>query len=168
MLKEWFHAYAIIPKFHKQLKYILWRKWVWSGNTTSTHCRPTHSSVRESHRTLTDTRQQKDKQNRAFNSLFSINMNAKLKRTQCFAQQNMERKQNPNNGSNNKWLFRFQQKWTKPMEPLMAPTHRLLLTTVLIRLIIALDTEETCVLILQIGHTNAVLCIADFVKVNVS
>ena len=54
------------------------------------------------------------------------------------------------------------------MEPLMAPTHTLLLTTVLIRLIIALDTEGTYVLILQIGHANAVLCIADFVKVNMS
>ena len=53
------------------------------------------------------------------------------------------------------------------MEPLMAPTHMLLLTTVLIRLIIALDTEGMCVLTLQIGHANAVLCIADFVKVNV-
>ena len=54
------------------------------------------------------------------------------------------------------------------MEPLMTQTHMLILTTVLIRLIIALDMEEMCVLILQIGHANAVPCIADFVKVHVN
>ena len=113
MLKERFHAYEIVPKFYIQLKYILLRKWVWSGNTTIAHCRPTQSSVRESHRTITVTRQQKDKQSKAFNSLFPIKMIAKFKRPQSTAQQNMEQKQNPNNGSNNKMSrgMRFPTMW---------------------------------------------------------
>ena len=35
-------------------------KWVWSGNTTITHCRSTNGTVRKSHRTLTLTRHQED------------------------------------------------------------------------------------------------------------
>ena len=40
------------------MPYLQKSKWVWSGNTTITHCRPTHGTMRKCHRTLTVTRHQ--------------------------------------------------------------------------------------------------------------
>ena len=36
-------------------------KWVWSGNTTITQCRPSHGTMGKSHRSLIVTRHQEDK-----------------------------------------------------------------------------------------------------------
>ena len=35
-------------------------KWIWLGNVTIAHCRPTHCTARKSHRSLTVTRHQED------------------------------------------------------------------------------------------------------------
>ena len=56
-------------------------KWVWSGNTTITHCRPTHGPVRKRNRTLAATRHQEDIQRKA-SPLFSIKTTARPERTQ--------------------------------------------------------------------------------------
>ena len=44
-------------------------KWVWYGNTTITHCRPTHGTVRKSHRTFTVTRYPQDNKGKEISSL---------------------------------------------------------------------------------------------------
>ena len=56
-------------------------KWVWSGNTAITHCRPTHGTVRKSQRTLTAKIHQEDKTSKATSSFFLVKMIAKLERT---------------------------------------------------------------------------------------
>ena len=63
-----FNLYAQLSTLSLVWAYYFWRdnednksilapknKWVWSGNTTITHCRPTHGTVRKRHRTLTVT-----------------------------------------------------------------------------------------------------------------
>ena len=65
-------------------------KWVWSRNTTITQRRPTHGTVRKSHRTFTVTRHQYDNNSKATSSLFLFKMITKLKRTQSNAQQNKD------------------------------------------------------------------------------
>ena len=57
-------------------------KWVWSGNTTITHCRPTHGTVRKSHKIFTVTRQSKDNKSKATSSLFLVKIIAKQEMTQ--------------------------------------------------------------------------------------
>ena len=57
--------------------------------------------MRKSHRTITITRHQDDKQSKATSSPFPIKMIAKLEQTQSNAQQHMEQTQNPTNGSSN-------------------------------------------------------------------
>ena len=42
-------------------------KWVWSGNTTIIHCRPTEGTVRKSHRIITITSHEEDKQRKTIN-----------------------------------------------------------------------------------------------------
>ena len=74
----------------------------YNQNTTITHCRKA-----KSHRTITITRHQEDKQSNAISSLslslslslsfFPIKMIAKLERTQSNAQQNMEQQTMSNN-----------------------------------------------------------------------
>ena len=70
-------------------------KWIWLGNTTITHCRPTHVTVRKSHRTLTETRHHEDNQSKAISSFFLVNIIAKLERTQSDAYQNKAQTTNP-------------------------------------------------------------------------
>ena len=53
-------------------------KWLWSGNTTITHCRQTNGAARKNHRTRTGTKHQEDSQSKATNDLFPIKMIAKL------------------------------------------------------------------------------------------
>ena len=57
-------------------------KRVWSGNTTISHCRPAHSTVRKSHRSLAVTRHKEDNESKATSSLFHVKMIAKLEMTQ--------------------------------------------------------------------------------------
>ena len=47
-------------------------KRLWSGNTTITHCRPTHDTVRKSHKTFTVTIHPKDNNSKATISLFQV------------------------------------------------------------------------------------------------
>ena len=49
----------------------------------------------KSYRTITETRHQEDKQNKATSSLFSTKILAKLEKIQSSAQQNMEQTQKP-------------------------------------------------------------------------
>ena len=73
--------------------------------TTITHCKPTHGTVRKGHGTITITRHQKDRQSKASNSLFPIKMIAKLEKTQSNAQQKMEQTPKPHIGGNTKqWI----------------------------------------------------------------
>ena len=61
-------------------------KWVWSGNTTITHCRPTHGNVRKSHKTFIVTIHLWDNNSKATSFLFHFKMIAKLERTQSQTQ----------------------------------------------------------------------------------
>ena len=70
-------------------------KWVWLGNTTITQRRPIHGTTRKSHRTISVTRHQENKQSKATSSLFSMKTIAKLERTLSNAQQNREQTQDP-------------------------------------------------------------------------
>ena len=54
-------------------------KWVWSGNTTITNCRPPRGTARKSRSTIT--RHQEDKLSKAISSLFPIKMIAILEWT---------------------------------------------------------------------------------------
>ena len=62
-------------------------KSVWSGNTTITHCRPTHGTERKSHRTFALIRHPKHYKSKATSSLFLTKMIAKLDKTQSNAYQ---------------------------------------------------------------------------------
>ena len=66
-------------------------------NTTITHCRPTHGTVRKSY--IKITRHQEDKQSKATSSLFPIKMIAKLEKAHGNVQQDMEQTQNPTMGA---------------------------------------------------------------------
>ena len=48
----------------KHMAMSLKSKWVWSGNTTITHCRPTHGTMSASHRTFIAARQPKENKNK--------------------------------------------------------------------------------------------------------
>ena len=86
--------------FHNACKCIQMTGKRQSENTTMTHCRPSHSTMRKSHISITVTRHQDDKQSKTNNSLFPIKMITKLERAQCTGQQHMEQTQNTKNGSN--------------------------------------------------------------------
>ena len=73
---------------------------MWSENTTITNGRPTHDTVRKSHRTLTVTRHQEYSQSKETNSLFPIKMITKLDGHKVM--NNKTRTKHTNNGSNNK------------------------------------------------------------------
>ena len=82
-------------------------KWVWSGNTTITHCRPTHGTVRKSHTTLTVTRHQEGNSSKATNSLLPIKMIAKLERYKVRNKKKTRTKhRTPTNNGNkhNQWI----------------------------------------------------------------
>ena len=51
---------------------------VWSGNTTITHCKPTHGTARKGNRALTVTRHQEDNCSRATSYLYRIKIIAGL------------------------------------------------------------------------------------------
>ena len=68
----------LITNQHKVQK----SKWVRSGNTTITHRRPTHGTVRKIHRTITITRNQEEKVKQPVLTLFPIKMIAKLEKAQ--------------------------------------------------------------------------------------
>ena len=71
-------------------------------NTIIHHCIQTHCTMGKSHRAITVTRHQEDKQSKSNSSLFLMKVIAKLERIQNTTQQNMEQTQNPHNESNNK------------------------------------------------------------------
>ena len=58
---------------------IVHEKWVWSGNTAISLCRPTYSTVRNGHITFTVTRHSKDNKRKATFSLFLVKTIEKLK-----------------------------------------------------------------------------------------
>ena len=70
-------------------------KRVWSENTTVTHYRPTHSTVRKSYKTPGGQTKKK-----AISSLFPIKMIAKLERTHSNVQKKHWTITEPDNGSN--------------------------------------------------------------------
>ena len=57
-------------------------KWVWSGSTTITYCRPTHGTVRKKHRIFIVTIHLWDNNSKATSFLFLLKMIAKLEWTQ--------------------------------------------------------------------------------------
>ena len=60
-------------------------KWVWSGNTTITHCIPTHGTASKSHKTFIVTIHPQDNNSKATSFLFLFKMIAKLVLTQSNA-----------------------------------------------------------------------------------
>ena len=71
-------------------RFLMGRK---ESNQTKTNCRQTHGIMRKSHTIIM--RHKEDKQSKATSSLFPIKMIAKLEWTQSYAQQNIEKLQNP-------------------------------------------------------------------------
>ena len=79
-------------------------KWIWSGNTTITQRRPSHGTMRKSHRTFTVTRHPKDNKSKASNSLFLVKMITKLERTYSNAYQNKDQHRTPSNNGGTKTI----------------------------------------------------------------
>ena len=73
-------------------------RWVWSGYTIITNCRPTNSTVKKGHRTFTATRHLQDNKNKATSSLLLLRMIAKLKRTKV-----MHTEQRPPQNPHKQW-----------------------------------------------------------------
>ena len=89
-----FHLFGEIIKRATKKQVCMIRK------TKTTHYRPTHGTVRKSHRTLTVTRYQKNNQNKAISSLLFVKMIAKLEKISNNTIQSKNQTQNPtNNGT---------------------------------------------------------------------